>query len=73
MKEKDTPSDSVKPTGQQAFIRHYDDNRITVFCPLGHVIDSREFSAGSSFASELSRHSGDRFDRLAQSCQGFGH
>jgi len=50
---------------------------ILVFCNLGHLIESHKINkdfGGSSLEAELSfRHEGDRFDRVASRCQGFGH
>ena len=49
----------------------------TVLCELGHLIDYHlldETWGGSSFEADVSFHSeGDRFERLAENCQGYGH
>ena len=50
---------------------------VLILCDLGHLIESHKVDrnfGGSAFEAELSfRHEGDRFDRLARKCQGFGH
>ena len=50
---------------------------VTVYCPLGHVVEFHEVERGewgSALLCETSnRHAGDRFDRLADTCNGFGH
>jgi hypothetical protein len=59
-----------------AIIRHTK-THIVILCPLGHLVESTRLDtnfAGSMIEAELgSRHSGDRFDRLAAMCKGHGH
>ena len=59
-----------------AIIRHTK-THILVLCPLGHLIESHKHDrnfGGSSMEAELTfRHEGDRFDRLAARCNGYGH
>jgi len=48
-----------------------------VLCNKGHLLESHKLNrnfAGSVLQSELTfRHVGDRFDRLARACRGYGH
>lgn len=57
-------------------IIRYRKTRISVLCEKGHLIDSFPLKdwAGSMFAADCAFHSeGDRFERLAERCNGFGH
>lgn len=63
-----------------AIIRHHQ-NRITVLCPIGHVITSIDTGQGSRFAgsameAQLGLQAAGRpnvFDRQAATCAGTGH
>ena len=50
---------------------------VSVLCPLGHLIDHHPLDenwGGSNFEAEVAfHHEGDRFERLAEACQGYGH
>lgn len=60
----------------QAIIR-YTKTHVVVLCPLGHLLDHHALNssmAGSTFEAELAfRHEGDRFERMAENCDGHGH
>ena len=59
----------------RAQIRH-SKTHIYVVCEMGHLITlcSLKDWAGSMFEAECSfHHEGDRFERLASKCQGYGH
>ena len=50
---------------------------LLVLCSLGHLVESNRLDTnfgGSMLESEwAARKPGDRFDRLAAKCQGYGH
>lgn len=60
-----------------AILRINKDGSLVVMCPLGHLVESwskKEMYGGSMISAELSfKHDGDRFDRLAAKCKGYGH
>ena len=60
----------------EAIIRHTK-THVLVLCPLGHLLEAHsqtEDFGGSQFEAELAfRHEGDRFERMAANCKGYGH
>lgn len=60
----------------RAIIR-YNKTHVFVVCPLGHILTSTKMGrsfAGSMMEADISfRHDGDRFDRMAEKCKGYGH
>ena len=60
----------------QAIIRHTK-THVLILCPLGHLLEAHknnEDFGGSEFEAELGfRHEGDRFERMAANCKGYGH
>ncbi len=54
-----------------------DKKYLYILCDMGHLIESHKLDnnfGGSWIESELgSRHPGDRWDRLSNSCKGAGH
>jgi len=62
----------------RAIIRHNKKyGYISVLCPIGHLLEAHKLDrnfGGSMFEAELAfRCEGDRFDRLANCCNGAGH
>jgi len=60
-----------------AAIIRYTKTHILVLCSLGHLLEAhksdRDFG-GSWIEAELGfRYEGDRLDRLAANCKGYGH
>jgi len=60
-----------------AAIIRYTKTHILVLCPLGHLLEAHKIDrdfGGSWIEAELGfRHEGDRLDRLAAKCKGYGH
>ena len=55
-----------------------DKKGVTILCNRGHLLEYHVFKdmiwAGSMLEADLAfRHEGDRFDRAAERCQGYGH
>ena len=52
-------------------------NTVTVLCDFGHLLEHHYLDntfGGSMLEADLAfRHEGDRFDRAAQRCKGYGH
>ena len=63
---------------KRAMVR-VNDGYCIVLCHLGHLVDLRKLDetwGGSMFEAEVGdRQAGqpNRFDRMAEACQGFGH